>query len=107
MTLIASKSDQVGILYHEITCGSVNKNRFSEFMKNLCVILGEERACFIMDYAPVHNEIEGTIDVPVRKLPPYSPFLNPIEDVFQRSRRMLNRDWDRSRGPWMIVEKLK
>ena len=82
MTLIAGKSDQVGILYHEIAWEGVNKDRFSEFMENLCVILGEERACFIMDYAPVHNEIEETIDVPVRKLPPYSPFLNPIEDVF-------------------------
>ena len=82
MTVIMAISDRVGALYHEIVWGGVNAEVFGAFLSSLEAVLGEEPAVVIMDNAPAHRNAEMPGIHPVRMLPPHSPFLNPIENVF-------------------------
>ena len=82
MTVIMAINDQVGWVYHEIVWGGVNAETFRCFMEKLCRVVGEdEEAVVIMDNAPAHRRAEE-LGPWVRKLPPHSPFLNPIENCF-------------------------
>ena len=82
MTVLMAVSDQAGVVYHEISWGGVDAERFRVFLENLSVVLGDEAAVIIMDNAPAHRQAETLATHQVRKLAPYSPFLNPIENCF-------------------------
>ena len=83
-TVIAAVSDQVGLLYHEVHMMSVTKQVFANYIFNLKIILGAEPAVIILDNAPCHSNIDQDFpEVEIKYLPPYSPFLNPIENSFK------------------------
>ena len=82
MTVILAISDRVGVIYHEIAWGGVNTERFRLYLENLAIILEEEPAVLLMDNAPAHRQAEALQSHAVKKLAPYSPFLNPIENCF-------------------------
>ena len=83
ITVIVAISDSVGVLYYEIKEGGVNKDKFSDFMMSLSAVLGEEEAVVILDNAPCHRGVQNRFpDLSIKFLPPYSPFLNPIEECF-------------------------
>ncbi|XP_064100877.1 uncharacterized protein LOC135211501 [Macrobrachium nipponense] len=83
ITLIAAISDQDELVYHEIHTSTVNMDRFKDYFTSLNAILGEEDCIIFMDNAPCHNNISDIFPKRViRYLPPYSPFLNPIETCF-------------------------
>jgi len=83
VTVIVAISNQVGVLYYEIHDKSVTQATFMNFMTSLEVILEGEQVILIMDNASVHNGLaEGFPDLQFKYLPPYSPFLNPIENCF-------------------------
>ena len=82
-TVICAVSNQVGILYHEVHFTTVNKQAFNHFLASLEAILGDEETVIIMDNAPVHNGMQEIYpNLHLKYLPPYSPFLNPIENCF-------------------------
>ena len=82
ISAIVAISNQVGVIYNEIHTGSVTKNVYLDFITSLSAILGEEKAVLIMDNAPCHNINFIHEDHKIKYLPPYSPFLNPIENCF-------------------------
>ena len=84
LNLTMAISSNVGIVYYELQRGSMNAQRFNTFLDNLSVVLGDEETFVIMDNAPCHQGAEMPDDHLhiVRKLPPYSPFMNPIEEAF-------------------------
>ena len=84
MTVIMAISDQVGVVYHEVVWGGVTAEVYNAFLTSLGVVLGDEEAVIIMDNAPAHRgaEMPDADRHQVRMLPPHSPFLNPIENVF-------------------------
>ena len=83
ITVIAAVSNLMGLMYYEIIHASVNIEIFHDFMTSLSVILGDERAVLLMDNAPCHrNVVLNSDNLQVKYLPPYSPFLNPIENCF-------------------------
>ena len=89
VTLIMAISDihEDGVIYHEIVDGGVNKQRFACFIQSLAAIIGEDdEMTIVFDNAPSHRGVEEEVALPdnlhVKRLPPYSPFLNPIENVF-------------------------
>ena len=70
-------------MYHELHFGPVNGQTFNHFLASLTSIIHGYPAVLIMDNAPIHNNMAETYpDVQFRYLPPYSPFLNPIENMF-------------------------
>lgn len=84
LNLIMAIAPNVGLLYHEICVGSVNGERFQIFLDNLSTVIGEEfRAVVLMDNAPIHRNPGFNVEQhEIRKLPPYSPMLNSIENAF-------------------------
>ena len=82
-TVIAAIAEGAGMLYYELHFGTVNVEIFQNFMVSLEEILGGAQALVIMDNAPVHRGVcEAFPDLNIKFLPPYSPFLNPIENCF-------------------------
>ena len=75
---------QVGIVYYELQRATCNAERFGIYLDNLSIVLDDEPAFIIMDNAPAHSRAEMMNPEihTIQKLPPYSPFLNPIEEVF-------------------------
>ena len=79
-----------GITHYHAQTKSCNTDYFIDFMKILIEILKAQsvnKACFIMNKVPFHKAekvrsiIDGT-EYLISFLPPYSPFLNPIENMF-------------------------
>ena len=88
-TVITAICDQHpdGVVYHEVVQGGVNRETFADFMQSLCAIIGpQEDVKIVMDNAPCHRNIEQLVSMTdnqeIKKLPPWSPFLNPIENCF-------------------------
>ena len=95
ITLIAAISDTAGLVYSEHHCKGVKKDVFINFIFNLDIILGDHNPTIILDNAPCHNGIaENFSNRNFKYLPPYSPFLNPIENCFSvikaRIKHLLN-----------------
>ena len=86
ITLIAAISNTGGLVYHETHTQSVKKEIFTDFLTSLEAILrscDNPDAVIVMDNAPIHRNIEEVFpNLNIKKLPPHSPFLNPIENVF-------------------------
>lgn len=84
LNLLMAISPTVGVVYHEVVIGSVNGELFGRFVDNLSEVIGEEfDATVIMDNAPIHRNAEMLYENHlIKKLPPYSPMLNCIENAF-------------------------
>jgi len=90
-TVIAAFS-RVGLLLYHVLERAGNRVNFNEFISELCVVLNTRdlRDCtLIMDNVRFHHcaEIEENIKSNghnVKFLPPYSPFFNPIENLFSQ-----------------------
>ena len=92
-TVVAAISDKVGLLYHEIHFATVTKPVMCNFMFNLEFILGDEQAVIVMDNAPVHHGLQQNFpELEIMYLPPYSPFLNPIENCFSVFKSAIKRN---------------
>ena len=89
-----------GILSCELVQGSVNGDRFIEFVENsllpnLMPFNGHNpRSVVIMDNCAIHhvNEVIDLVrqtEVLVHWLPPYSPELNPMEEAFSKAKGVM------------------
>ena len=80
VTLIVAASPARGLLHHVIIEGGVNAQHFTDFMRGLLALVGEQPVAYIMDNARLHVAAERDFQLPdghVWKFqPPYSPFLN-------------------------------
>ena len=82
-----SNQHEDGIIYHEVVEGGVNQDMFAGFIQSLSAIIGADtEVTMLFDHAPSHQGVENRVELPdthhLKRLPPYSPFLNPIENVF-------------------------
>ena len=89
ISFITAISNQLedGIIYHEVVEGSVNQDMFAGFIQSISTIIGEDNeVTMLFDNAPSHQGVEARVELPnshhLKRLPAYSPFLNPIENVF-------------------------
>jgi len=95
VTLIGALSED-GFVYHELLnadntmAKGVGADQFCLFLGSLGSRL-PDNAIIIMDNAPIHqgerfNEVKASLNssksISIELLPPYSPFLNPIEYSF-------------------------
>jgi transposase len=92
---------QDGILLSRVFQGSTDGERFDDFIEQLlhhCGRWPEPRSVLIMDNASFHHSerIEQMcLDVGVKLLylPPYSPDLNPIEELFAELKAFIKKQW--------------
>ena len=63
--------------------GGMTREIFAEFLCNTAQLLNDEETHYLIyDGAPAHGgAADPTNDIHVKILPPYSPFLNPVEQA--------------------------
>jgi hypothetical protein len=72
-----------GVLHSKLLIGAFNRELYTEFLIELSETLAGSQFVFIMDNCRIHHEINLDRDEHhIKFLPPYSPFLNPIEAAF-------------------------
>ena len=79
-------SATAGVVYFELHDTTLTKIGFQHFLDNLEIVLqaldsDNNQTTLLMDNAPFHNGATCG-NCAIRYLPPYSPFLNPIENCF-------------------------
>ena len=101
---VLAAMNKYGMIYNVIFEGAVNGENFKQCLKEIkecCIIKGIENPIFIMDNARIHH-YRGLMDdeeirqMPLTYLPPYSPFLNPIENIFSVWKNNVIRDCARN-----------
>jgi transposase len=93
-----------GIITHDIVPGSINANRFLQFLRELVIPLTNcypgPQSVLILDNCSIHHTeeiwalVEDEAMCRLIFLPPYSPDLNPIEQVFFSIKAHLRQHWD-------------
>lgn len=101
LSVCVAMSPVCGILLCYTRIQAFDGETFAVFLKSLASKLRQERPghrfVFILDNAKFHScaEVKALIPVlgfPVRYLPPYSPFLNPIEECFSKWKGLITQD---------------
>ncbi|KAG7159328.1 putative DDE superfamily endonuclease domain-containing protein 7 [Homarus americanus] len=92
VTLIAAISNLAGLFSYEIHVTSVTKEVLKNLMTSQDSVLGPEAAVILMDNAPCHAGIEQEFeDRVIKKLPPHSTLINPIENCFSFLKAIVKR----------------
>lgn len=96
---VIAAMNKCGMVFYKINNGPVNGENFKQFLIDLkitCTLIGIQNPTFVMDNAKIHH-YRG-LDILVTNsnynffyLPPYSPFLNPIENVFSKWKNFVIR----------------
>lgn len=102
VTLIAAISEEKGLEAFEVRLGGTKRVHFEQFLRTVIAGLnGRGKHCIVMDNASIHHHgdiksIVTSAGHELLHLPPYSPFLNPIETIFGvwKSRIKINRPSD-------------
>ena len=80
-----------GLVFHSAVIGGMNARRFDDFLAQTRLNLDpDEHVIFIYDGAPAHNN--PAIPGPNTKLPPYSPFLNIVEQAISSLKAAIKAD---------------
>ena len=92
-----------GLITHDIIPGSINAERFFQFLQELVIPLTNPypgpRSILILDNCNIHHSekvralVEDEAMCKLIFLPPYSPDLNPIEQAFSSIKSYLRRHW--------------
>lgn len=81
LNVIMSISKERGLIYWERHYESITAAVFKQYIENMRIRM-EGRCTIIIDNAPCHSQAETIDGVSVKKLPPYSPMFNAIEEAF-------------------------
>jgi transposase len=72
-----------GVIHCKIIVGPFNREKFSEFLTELSEMIAGSEHHIVMDNCRIHHNIQlDREEHCMVYLPPYSPFLNPIESAF-------------------------
>lgn len=93
ITITLAVSPIFGLLHHSIAVGGMNHDRFAQFLHDCAANLNEEVTHIIYDGAPAHRNAEPPADhINLRMLPPYSPFLNIVEQAISTLKAAIKND---------------
>ena len=97
VTVTRAISPTNGLVFHSTCIGGMNAQRFDDFLAQTRLNLDpDEHVIFIYDGAPAHNNpaIPGP-NTELKKLPPYSPFLNIVEQAISSLKAAIKADISR------------
>lgn len=95
-----------GTSCHKICKGSVNRERFGEFVMNMPYLPG---TVVLMDNCPIHYKLLDVFDAKGYTplfLSPYSPDFQPVELAFSKIKRQFRSRWPWNDGVISTVEEL-
>jgi len=90
ISLLAAMSSE-GVLHRRVVKGSVTKDIFECFLHELSGVIGNDTdSTFIFDNCRCHFGVQSPFNNhKIERIPPYSPFLNPIEEMFSNIKRQI------------------
>jgi len=91
---------KLGIATYQIQNRAFNTDSFANYITSLLEYIDRERPgkfVIIMDNVPFHKSLRIQIMIKVKEhvllyLPPYSPFLNPIENMFSKWKNTVRKE---------------
>ena len=97
LTICLAVSQVFGLVHYTIQMGGMTRESFTEFLAGTATHLDEnENHYLIFDGAPAHRRPEQPRDnVNLRILPPYSPFLNIVEQAISCLKASIKADISR------------
>ena len=98
VTVALAISPTSGLVFHSAILGGMNGRRFDDFLAQTRLNLDlDEHVIFMYDGAPAHRNpaIPGP-NSELRKLPPYSPFLNIVEQAVSALKAAIKADISRT-----------
>ncbi|KXJ27189.1 hypothetical protein AC249_AIPGENE17567 [Exaiptasia diaphana] len=99
VTVALAISPTTGLVFHCAVLGGMNGQRFNDFLAQTRLNLDpDEHVIFIYDGAPAHrNPVNPGPNTELKKLPPYSPFLNIVEQAIRAFKAAIKADISRPR----------
>ena len=76
-----------GKTYHTIYCGGTTSERFAEYLKTDIIVMDNMRS----HHAKVVRQVLDESGINYLYLPPYSPYLNPIEKIWSKLKAYLRK----------------
>ncbi len=97
VTICLAVSQIFGLVHYTIQMGGMTRESFTEFLAGTAAHLDENETHYlIFDKAPAHRRPEQPRDnVNLRILPPYSPFLNIVEQAISCLKASIEADISR------------
>ena len=97
MTVALAISATAVLVFHSAIIGRVNAQKFADFLTQTRLHLDpDEQVVFICDGAPAHhNPGNPGPNTELKKLPPYGPFLNIVEQAISSLKAAIKADISR------------
>ena len=97
LTVALAISPTAGLVFHSAIIGGMNTQKFADFLAQTRFHLDpDEQVVFIYDGAPAHhNQGNPGPNTELKKLPPYSPFLNIVEQTTSSLKAAIKADISR------------
>ena len=94
VTITMAISPMHGLIYHTAQIGGMNGVRFNDFLVQTKTQMDEEQhVIFIYDGAPAHRSaVQPGPNTELKMLPPYSPFLNIVEQAISALKAAIKAD---------------
>ena len=107
LTITFAVSSSRGVLHHNLQRGGMTGDLFINFIQELCNTFPNDRQqrVLIFDNAPCHRRaLQANIPetVTLRWLPPYSPFLNIVENAISKWKAVVKRNLAEIRDDLLI-----
>ena len=98
ITISLAISPVFGLIYHQIQSGGMTGALFNEYLENTNEHLDEHETHYlIFEGAPAHHRAAPPAEnTQVKVLPPYSPFLNPVEQAISFLKAHIKADITRT-----------
>ena len=115
VNVLAAISPVYGWVYHEVLEESVKADRVLAFLQHLRARLDEDYPAasilLLLDNAPIHRPADaaGVFEGGLRRhrfLPPYSQFLNPIEEAFNTLKMAIKHELRMRRAEILAIQSL-
>ncbi|KII66611.1 hypothetical protein RF11_13772 [Thelohanellus kitauei] len=94
LTMIIATSS-INIVHCEAIYTTVTGLVYQEFLRKVHEVLGDGDYTIVMGNVPIHHsnqDFYDSLEYRVKYLPPYSPFINPCEEVFSQLENSVRRN---------------
>ena len=93
ISIILVVSSTFGLVHHSMHIGGTNRERFQLFLDECAQNVAGNETVFIYDGAPAHRgAVSPAEEISLRMLPPYSPFLNVVENAISALKAAIKND---------------
>ena len=96
ISIVLAVSSTFGLVHHSMHIGGTNRERFQVFLTECAQNVAGDETVFIHDGASAHRVAESLAEeISLRMVPPYSPFINIVENAISALKAAIKNDISR------------